>query len=393
MRVVSIAIIIVLALNTATATPKDVDISGKQLELGVWLLKHGSAQGSNLTLSPYSIHSALMLLRLGARGEVATQFDKKLLPTALTPELQGVYQAMNSAIVNSNDTVTSVVANSLWLRTGYEFVARYSADSSRVFAAEPRHIDYQNPERARAEINEWVSEKTKSLIPHLLPQGAITTETTCTLVNALYFRSAWVEAFKKELTKEESFLVDATSEAKVPMMHRGDSMGYFEDPRWVGVQLPYKAYDYTFIVLVPKRKISVGELARQLTPSLLSRAMKEQQFTKVSLSMPKFKVRQSRELLKQLQGYGLTRLATGDYTDISPSGIGSVGAVMHESVVSVDEGGTEAAAATAVVLAKGAFIRDENPPKEVRVDRPFAFALIHKPTLAPIFLGVVGDPR
>lgn len=393
MRLVSLVVIIVMVATTATATPKDVDISKKQLELGVWLLKRGSARDSNVTISPYSVHSALMLLRLGARGDTAAQFDTKLLPGSLTPELQTVYQSMNSAITNSSDTVTSVVANSLWLRTGYEYGARYRADSERVFAAEPRHVDYQEPEKARAEINEWVSTKTKSLIPHLLPQGAVTTATTCTLVNALYFKSAWVEAFKKELTKDEGFWLGPTKEIHVPMMHRSDSMGYFEDSRWVGVHLPYKAYDYTFVVIVPKRRLSVGEIAQQLSPSSLSRVMQEQKFTRVNLSMPKFKVRQSQELLKPLEGYGLTRLAAGDYTDISPNGIGSVGAVVHESVVSVDEGGTEAAAATAVVLARGAFIRDQDPPKDVRVDRPFAFALMHRPTQAPLFLGIVGDPR
>jgi hypothetical protein len=134
-------------------------------------------------------------------------------------------------------------------------------------------------------------------------------------------------------------------------------------------------------------------LTQRLTPAVFTQSMREQEFAKVNLSMPKFKVRQSRELLKQLEVYGLTRLATGDYTEISPNGIGSVGAVLHEAVVTVDEGGTEAAAATAVVLARGAFMRDEKAPKDVKVDHPFAFALIHKSTRAPLFLGVVGDPR
>jgi serpin B len=392
MRVLTILMLVLAFISPATATPKDTDITSKQLNLGVSLLRQGSDQDANRTLSPYSIHSALMLLRLGARGEVASQLDQKLLPGSFSPELQTVYQAMNSAIITSNDTVTSVVANSLWLQTGYEYGDRYRAGSEKIFSAEPRHVDYQKPEPAREEINAWVSSKTHSLIPQLLPQGVITRETTCTIVNALYFKAAWIEAFKKELTKDEKFWLTPSREINVPMMHHNDRMGYFENSEWVGVHLPYKAYDYTFVVLMPKRALAAEELSRRLSPKLFSQAMQEQEFTKVNLAMPKFKVRQSRDLLKQLSVYGLTRLATGDYTDISPNGIGSVGAILHEAVVTVDEGGTEAAAATAVVMTK-AFNRDEKPAKDVKVDHPFAFALIHKPTQAPLFLGVVGDPR
>ena len=393
MRFFFLAVVLLSVIGPATAAPKDTDIAAKQLALGVSLLKQGKGQGANKTLSPYSIHSALMLLRLGAKGAVASQIDQKLLPGSFSPELQAVYQSMNSAIIQSNDNVTSVVANSLWLSTGYQYRERYRTESEKIFSAEPRQLDYKNPEQARDAINAWVSTKTQSLIPHLLPQGVLTAETTCTIVNALYFKSAWVEAFKKELTKDENFWIKPTSKITVPMMHRSDTMGYFENSDWVGIHLPYKAYDYTFVVLVPKRKLTVEALTQRLTPAVFSQSMREQEFAKVNLSMPRFKVRQSRELLKQLEVYGLTRLGTGDYTEISPNGIGSVGAVLHEAVVAVDEGGTEAAAATAVVLARGAFMRDEKAPKDVKVDHPFAFALIHKPTLAPLFLGVVGDPR
>ena len=392
MRVFSLVMVMLAAVGTAGAAPRDLNIASKQLDLGVSLLRQGNGQEANRTLSPYSIHAALMLLRLGARGDTASQIDQRLLPGSFSPQLQAIYQSMNAAVVNSSDVVTSVIANSLWLQTGHQYGVRYRTDSEKIFSAEPRLIDYKKPEQARESINAWVSSKTQSLIPQLLPQGVLTADTTCTIVNALYFKSAWAEAFKKELTKDESFWLTTSSEIKVPMMHHTDSMGYFESSEWIGVHLPYKASDFTFVVLLPKRKLAAEELARQLSSEVFSKAMREQEFTKVNLSMPKFKVRQSRELLKQLAAFGLTRLATGDFSDISPNGIGSVGAILHEAVVTVDEGGTEAAAATAVVVQRG-FIREEQSRKDVTVDHPFAFALIHKPTQAPLFLGIVGDPR
>jgi serpin B len=286
-----------------------------------------------------------------------------------------------------------VLGNSLWLETGYAYTPQYVADSTGIFSAEPRHIEYRKPEEARVAINSWVSTRTNALIPQLLPQGVITAETTCTLVNTLYFKSAWLEPFKKALTKNESFWMDSSTEIQVPMMHRADEMGYFESADWFGAQLPYQSFDYTFVVLAPKKKVSGAELVQSLSPSVFSEAMKERPFVRVNISMPRFKVRQSRELLSELAAYGITRLSSGDFSGISPNGIGSVGSVMHEAVVSVDEEGTEAAAATAVIMLRGAFVREDSPPKEVRLDRPFAFALIHKATKAPLFLGIVADPR
>ena len=170
-------------------------------------------------------------------------------------------------------------------------------------------------------------------------------------------------------------------------------MGYFEVDAWQGVHLPYQSYDFLFVALVPKERRSVSEVAHSLSSDLLGRAFEESQFTKVNLSLPRFKARFSTELMGALEGYGLTKLRGGDYTGISPQGVGGVDAVIHEAVVSVDEGGTEAAAATAVMMAKGAFMPNPPQPKEVRFDRPFVFALVHRSSKAPLFMGIVGDPR
>lgn len=391
MRALTFVAGVVLSVTTAFAQPKETDITSKQIDLGVSLLKAG--EGGNRTVSPYSIHSALMLLRLGAKGEAATELDQKLLPASFSPEVQSVYQSINSVIFAPREDVTTVLGNSVWLETGYAYTPAYLADSARIFSAETRHIEYRKPEEARSAINSWVSTKTKELIRELLPRGVITAETTCTLVNTLYFKSPWLEPFKKENTKDESFWITPSNEVKVPMMHRTDEMAYFESPEWFGVHLPYQSGDYTFVVVAPKKRVSGSALAQSISASIFSQAMEGQKFTRVALSMPRFKVRQSRELLGQLGAYGITRLSSGDFSGISPNGIGSVGAVMHEAVVAVDENGTEAAAATAVIMLRGAFIRDDSPPKDVRLDRPFAFALIHKPTKAPLFLGIVADPR
>jgi serpin B len=381
------------SLSAVSAQTVENEIARKQLDLGIFALKQGAQGGSNVTLSPYSIHSALMLLRLGAKGDVALQLDEKLLPQPLSPDEERVYADLNKQISVTNEKVQSTLANSVWLGTGYPFTKSYLDLSTQIFSSEPRAVDFEKPEAARATINDWVSSKTNRLIPTLLAPGTVTSQTTCVLVNALYFKSAWLNPFDKVFTKEGEFWTSPTISVKTPLMWRSDTMGYFEDDAWQGVHLPYQAYDFLFVALVPKERWSVSEVANSLSSELLGRAFEESQFTKVNLSLPRFKARFGTELVGVLEQYGLTKLRGGDYSGISSRGVGGVDAVIHEAVVSVDEGGTEAAAATALMMAKGAFMPNPPQPKEVRIDRPFVFALVHRSSKAPLFMGIVGDPR
>jgi serpin B len=385
-----------LAIGEVRAQVPEEGIARKQLELGVFTLRRGAEHTVNVTVSPYSIHSAIMLLRVGARGETANQMDEKLLGGSFSPETQASYAKLNSEISRSDEAVTSTVANAVWLRSGWAFRKEYVEDSTRIFASEPRSVDFASPEMARATINEWVASKTNTLIPHLLPSGFLTPRSTCVLVNALYFKSAWLHSFGKMATRDREFWISPSSSVKVPMMSTSRDMGYFETEGWHGVHLPYQAFDFLFVVLVPNEKLSVGEVGRGISADLFLRSFKESEFTKVNLQLPRFKARFSVDLVQQLTAYGLESLRDGDFSGVSTrdGSIGPVGGVMHEAVVSVDEIGTEAAAATAIgMVGAGMPGPDLSKPKEVTVDRPFAFALIHRSSQAPLFLGVVGDPR
>ncbi|MEY4667660.1 MAG: hypothetical protein RL518_359 [Pseudomonadota bacterium] len=377
----------------ALAQVTEGDIARKQLDLGVFLLKEEAKRGPNITVSPYSIHSALMLLRLGARGRTATLLDTKLLPAPFASDLQGVYATMNSQIVRSGEFVTSRLANSVWLANGYDVQKSYVADSTRIFESEPRNIAFSPPDTARGKINTWVSSATNALIPSLLPPGSVTELTTCVLVNALYFKAAWLTHFEKKATKEGEFWTNPATPVKVAMMHKTENMDYFEDGEWQGVRLPYQGFDFTFVVLVPKKRLSVGEVAEGLSSELLTKALGDIDYAKVTLSLPRLKVRFGTELLSQLSAYGLGDFQGGDYSGISARGVGGIGQILHEAVVSVDEEGTEAAAATAITMTRGAFMPHTPEPKEVKVDRPFVFALVHRPSRAPLFVGLVSDPR
>jgi serpin B len=177
------------------------------------------------------------------------------------------------------------------------------------------------------------------------------------------------------------------------MMSTVDRMEYFEDSSWQGVQLRYQGLDFGFVLLLPKKRLAPGELIGALSSDLVDRSLRDAAFAKVELSLPRFKTRSSMDLLDTLTAYGLGHLRDGDYSGVSTADVVRLGGVIHEAVVSVDEEGTEAAAATAIAMVgSGAPLR-EDKPKKVRADHPFAFAIVHRSSGAPLFVGVVGDPR
>lgn len=376
-----------------SAEPFANDIPAKQGALGVQLLKTEPVE-SNTVLSPYSIHAALTLARLGAKGKTAAELDSVLLPAPYSPEILNDYAALNASIFTPREDITVTQANSLWITTKASFKPTFLQDAQRIFAATPQPIDFTSAEVARTTINRWVSSKTNSLIENLLPPGSITTSTVSTLVNALYFKAPWSNQFQKESTEDAPFWIGPGQEPKIPLMHQSQQAAYFENDSWQGVHLTYQRNEFYLLLLVPKEKLSTTALLPRLSPTLLDDASTNTTFTKVNLHMPRFTIRQSQNLTEKLITTGLTTALSGsaDYSGIASLPI-VISQVQHEAVVMVDERGTEAAAATAVILAASGFMPHPPEPKEVRADHPFIFAIIHRGSRAPLFLGIVADPR
>ncbi len=381
-----------IALRVSAEPPAN-DIPTKQGALGLKLLQMEPVE-ANTALSPYSIHAALTLARLGAEGETAAELDSVLLPAPYSPEILNDYAALNTSIFAPREDVTVTQANSLWITTKASFRPAFLQDAERIFAATPQPIDFTSAEEARATINRWVASKTNSLITKLLPPGSIIPSTVSTLVNALYFKAPWSNQFQKESTKDAPFWIGPGQEPTVPLMYQSERAAYFENDSWQGVHLSYQRNEFYFLLLVPKEKLSTPNLLRQFSPTLLDDALTNTTFTKVNLHMPRFTIRQSQNITDKLLTTGLTKALSGsaDYRGIATIPI-AISRVQHEAVVIVDEYGTEAAAATAIVLARSAFLPHPPEPKEVRADHPFVFAIIHRNSRAPLFLGVVGDPR
>ena len=348
----------------------------------------------NVALSPASISEALSMAFAGARGttasEMASALDFRLAPGRLGAAWGGADRSL--ADVNGPDA-TLDVANALYGQAGQRFRQAFLRVLARDYGAGLRTADFERAaEAARAEINAWVSGQTAGKIPELLGPGGVDPSTRLMLVNAVYLKARWLVPFTKQSTFPEVFHAPGGT-VKVPTMHRTGTFGYRQGAGYQALELPYRGGRLAFDILLPRPgglQPLLARLAGEAPLSLLADLRQQ----RVQLALPKFRVDTRFELSAALQALGM-RLAF-EPGDADLSGIAGkpgelyIKSVVHEAYLSVDEAGTEAAAATGVGISAAAL--PAQPPIAFIVDRPFAFVLRDVKTGAVLFTGVVSHP-
>jgi len=348
----------------------------------------------NVALSPGSISQALAMAFPGARGATASEMGSAL-DFGLPPgRLGAAFNAVDRSLtaVNGPD-VTLNIANALYGQIGQRFHEAFLRALARDYGAGLRTADFEHAaEAARAEINAWVSEQTNDKIPELLGPGDVEPSTRLMLVNAVYLKAKWLSPFTKQSTFPAVFHAPG-GEVKVPTMHQTGAFGYRQGAGYQALELPYRGGRLAFDILLPSPgglQSLLSRLAGEGPLSLLEGLRRQQ----VGLALPKFRLDTRFELAAALQALGM-RLAfepgSADLSGIAGNpGVLYIKSVVHEAYLSVDEAGTEAAAATGVGISATAM--PAPPPIEVVVDRPFAFVLRDTRTGAVLFTGVVSRP-
>jgi serpin B len=252
-------------------------------------------------------------------------------------------------------------------------------------------LDFENaPEASRVTINDWVSEQTEDRIEDLIPQGVIDALTRLVLTNAIYFNAAWDNPFEPGLTADGTFHLLDGGKVSVPMMRQTKSLGYARDEGVQAVELPYDGQELSMVVLLP----DAGEFEafeNTLDAGRVDAIVKDISYRQIALSLPRFEVESDFSLVDALTAMGMPDAFTGaaDFSGMTGSRDLFIAEVVHKAFVSVDEAGTEAAAATAVVMEKMAMPEE---PVEVTVDRPFVFLIRDLETGVVLFVGRVVDP-
>lgn len=388
--------------------------------LGLELLVSESAPPGNALLSPYSIQMALAMTYAGAAGTTLSEMQRVLHypmdETALHESLAGLrsdLEAMTAASSNraatarqrgeTMDPVSLTMANRLFGQRGYEFRTPFLELLHTHYDAPLQLMDFQqNWDPARQEINTWVEDQTGKRIRDLIPAGGLTRETRLVLVNALHLKAPWAESFPERATKPEPFRVQGTDPHPVATMSRKGRFGYMREGDHTVVRVPYAGGELHFLILLPDAVDGLDALTKQLTAERLT-ALRVSRSEDVILHLPKFKLEPpSLKLGKALQSLGMRTAfdqprGTANFDRMAPRRQDDylrISEVFHKTFLELDEKGTEAAAATAVSMVRTTAIPvHPAQPIEVRVDRPFLFAIQHRSSGACLFLGRVLDPR
>ena len=353
----------------------------------------------NLFYSPYSISLALAMVYAGASGQTEAEMAKVMHYTlsqeALHPAFNALDQELASRAMDPLDGIGKGfqfnVANSLWGQKDYAFRQEYLDRLALNYGAGMRLVDYiHNTEGARLQINEWVSDQTKEKIQDLIPQGALSTETRLVLANAIYFNAAWARQFEAAMTQDRPFTLLDGSEMTVPLMNQTENFRYASGEGWQAVELPYEGGKMSMVVLLPERE-SFSDFEAGLDDVELEAILDKMSSVNVDLYLPKFTFESEFALSNTLRAMGMSDAfsMTADFSGMTETNDLFISEVIHKAFVDVDEEGTEAAAATAVIMEAKAMPVEE--PVEMRVDHPFLF-LIRDETGTILFMGRVVNP-
>lgn len=333
------------------------------------LYRRAAAAEGNVVLSPYSIAIALRMLLAGARGETAGEIARVL---------------GNASSAPAADVLS---ANALWIKAGYPFEAAFASTLKRDFDALVEALDFAQNKAAAARINGWVSDQTRGMIENLVSPDLLDELTALVLTNAVYLKARWQKPFDTDDTQDDVFHLAGGGEVPVKMMERRLTLSAAKIRGGRVFEMPYAA-ELSMLICLPDAIDGLAEIERSFDPAAWRL---EPRPAKVFL--PRFSAGMRLDVAEILQKMGIRRAFRRGEADLS--GITAeeplwVSAVLHQGRIDVDEEGTEAAAATAILVLRAAAPRPR-PIEEFRVDRPFLF-LIRSKRGEVVFIGRVADP-
>jgi serpin B len=352
----------------------------------------------NMFYSPYSISTALAMTYAGANGDTATQMAKALDFTLPQSQLHSAFNDLALQLASRGQGASGTdgknfalnIANALWCEKTFNFLPDFLNTLGQNYGAGVNLLDFVNsPEPSRVTINNWVSNETNKKINNLIPAGAINPQTRLVLTNAIYFDAAWQNPFSANKTQSGTFNLLDGSTVSVPMMNNEASYGYTQGSGYQAVELPYSGNQVAMDIIMPDAG-NFTKFESGMTADSISGIINSMQTKSTNLTMPKFSFDSSFSLNAALSALGMP-VAFSDQADFSGMTGNkdlTIADVVHKAYVAVDEQGTEAAAATGVVMSAMAIMNQNN----VTIDHPFIFVIRDMQTGAILFVGRVMNP-
>lgn len=411
-NVILLAVLITVGLDTEACEMKNVVEGGNSFSVKLYLQLAGGEEG-NLFFSPASIYTALGMTFAGAKGQTAEQMAETLqlgqagenvhkgfadlLEKLNSPRMMRSMERVGREYEETEKPAYQlIVANALWGQKGYPWRKGFLELTAEDYGAGLHEVDFAgNKEAARKTINGWVEQETKDRIKDLIPRGALNALTRLVLTNAVYFKANWEDAFIKAATQDKPFHISADKKVVVPLMFMKDSFGYMETETFQALEMPYKADELSMVVFLPKAVDGLGRFEKSPALSTISGCLNKLKREEVEVTFPRFKFTSSFSLSRTLEAMGMTdafSASSADFSGMTSEENLYLSEVIHKAFVALDEEGTEAAAATAIMMVGTAARMHKPKPKVFKADHPFLFLILHKPTGSILFIGRVMNP-
>jgi len=348
----------------------------------------------NQALSPLSIALGLALLESGADGNTRDQIKQVLLEASAGREdVLNVYVNLQEQLKINEDKTQLNIANGLFQDKDLTLKDDYKALIKNCFKSEVDQVDFQNQlEQTRQKVNQFISQKTQQKIPELFKQGDLTTDDRLVLANALYFKASWQRSFNKGSTKQDTFYRTGQTEQTVQFMQEKATLRHAADDDVSALELPYDNQDLSMLIVLPNARDGMRDLEQKLTGQQLRDIVSRLEQKSVNVQLPKFQVRSHVDLKQMLTKMGLQSLfsQSADFSRMSETPL-KIDSGVHEAYISVDENGTEGAAATGFAVSNRAMPMLPPQSTTFKADHPFMYAVVHKQTGAIVFLGKVNS--
>jgi serpin B len=350
----------------------------------------------NLFLSPYSISLALAMTYAGSAGETEGQMGETLNFSLPQDQLHGAFNQLTSTLLSraelpEGDGFQLNITNALWGQRGHTFLDDYLDRLARHYNAGIHLVDFISAsEEARQRINAWVAEQTEDKIKNIIPQGALTPDTRLVLTNAIYFNAAWASPFQEEATQPQTFTALDGSQNETLMMQQTGHYAYVNSDGLITVEIPYVGNQLSMLLMMPPLD-EFQAFEASLDEDRLDQLLGGLEPTNIRLMLPVFEFESEFSLAQYLAALGMPVAFSdeADFSGIDGSQDLFLQHVLHKAFISVDEEGTEAAAATAIVVGTTSLGEE---PIEVRFDHPFIFLIRDKETGTILFIGRLIQP-
>lgn len=371
----------------------DVIAENNQFALDFYSKLVEDGEEGNIFYSPWSISTAFALVYEGAREKTAEEIQSVFgFPpdeNVRTSSFSSIQKDLNNN--NSRGNYTLNTANALWVKEGYELSDDYVNVAKEAYDSEVSNVDFTRDE-SRVHINEWVESKTNEKIKDLIPEGVLDDLTRLVITNAIYFKGTWVTQFDEKNTAEEDFMTDSGNTVKVPMMKLEEAyFKYAETDLLQVIELPYQGDKVSMLILLPKDSTELSPVEESLTLDNLTLWKNSLRNQTVNVQIPKFKVETEYTLNELLIDLGMPSAFDPNSANLSAITDQEdlyISAALHKAFVEVNEEGTEAAAATGIVI--GTTSVQVNPL--FRADHPFVFIIQDSETGNILFMGRVSNP-